>query len=160
MGGEVNLSTIDPVQRLQAAVAQFDQVDCPVGHLFSPGLYLRTIVMPADTFVIGKTHATEHPNILISGDVTVWTAQDGVHRITGPKAWVSGAGVKKVLYTHTDCVWMTAHVTEETDLIELEKRLIIPEDVLEWTPGELEAVKLELLASLESAMLNRLERAA
>lgn len=156
----MDLATIDPVVRLQAALMQFEQRDCPVGHLFSPGIYLRTIIMPADTFVVGKLHATEHPNILISGDVTVWTAQDGVHRLQGPKAWVSGAGVKKVLYTHTDCVWMTVHATEETDLIELENRLIIPEDVLDWTPGELEAAKTELLTVVGAAMKLALEKAA
>jgi hypothetical protein len=158
MGGEV--AKADPVLRLQAALMQFEQRECPVGHLFSPGLYLRTIVMPADTFVIGKLHATEHPNILISGDVTVWTAQDGVHRLQGPKAWVSGAGVKKVLYTHTDCVWMTAHATDKTDLIELEDQLIIPDECLDWTPEELEAVKLELLESVRAAMTVALESAA
>lgn len=155
-----DLASIDPVRRLQAALAQFEPRECPVGHLFSPGLYLRTIYMPADTFVVGKTHATEHPNILISGECTVWTAQDGVHRLVGPKAWVSGAGVKKVLYTHTDCVWMTAHVTESTDLVEIESQIIVPEVDDHWTPEELEAVKLELLSSVDSAVGRLLERVA
>ena len=140
-----NLATLDPVQLLQAALAQFEQQECPVGHLFAPGLYLRTIVMPADTFVVGKTHATAHPNILISGEVTVWTHEDGVQRLQAPKAWVSSAGVKKALYTHTECVWMTAHATDKTDLVELERELITPEPWLEWTPAELAQVRGQLL---------------
>jgi hypothetical protein len=116
--------------------------------------------VPAGTFIIGKTHATEHPNILMSGECTVWTAQDGVHRISAPKAWVSKAGVKKVVYTHSECVWMTAHVTDKTDLTELEDQLIIPPDVIEWTPGELAAVKSELIDAMEKHVMRLQELVA
>jgi len=119
----------DDIVRFQAALSLYEQTDLPVKHYFSPGLYLREIFMPKGTFVVGKLHATEHPNIISVGDCTVWTAHDGVKRYTGPNTWVSKAGVKKALYTHEDTIWTTVHVTETTDLIDLERELIIDQPI-------------------------------
>jgi len=124
--GEVRQADIYAVQ---AMLSEVPQVECPVRHLFSKGIYTREIYMPADTFVIGKLHATEHPNIMLKGEVTVWTAQDGAQRIKAPCVWISGAGVKKMLYTHSDTVWLTVHATDETDLERLEAELIIDQPI-------------------------------
>lgn len=97
--------------------------DCPVTHRFTPGCYLREILMPKGTRIIGKIHATEHFNILLTGRVTVLTAE-GVEEITAPYTFVSKAGVQKVVYIHEDCIWQTVHVTDKTDLEEIEKEVI------------------------------------
>lgn len=85
--------------------------------------------MPKGAFVVGKLHATEHPNIISQGDCSVWTAQDGVQRLKAPAIWISKPGVKKALYIHEDTIWTTCHVTDQTNLIELEKELIIEEPI-------------------------------
>ncbi|NRA79354.1 MAG: hypothetical protein HRU18_14190 [Pseudoalteromonas sp.] len=97
--------------------------DCPVTHRFTPGCYLREILMPKGTRIIGKIHATEHFNILLTGRVTVLTAE-GVEEITAPHTFISKAGVQKVVYIHEDCIWQTVHVTDKTDLEEIEKEVI------------------------------------
>lgn len=105
---------------IQRGCKRLDQVEMPVLHDFSPGLYLRSIFMPAGTFVIGKTHKTEHFNIVLSGVANVMI--DGhIERIEAPSVFKSGAGVKKVLYILEDMVWMTTHPTDETDLKKLEE---------------------------------------
>ena len=93
--------------------------DCPVTHRFTTGCYLREILMPKGTRIIGKIHATEHFNILLTGRVTVLTAE-GVEEITAPHTFISKAGVQKVVYIHEDCIWQTVHVTDKTDLEEIE----------------------------------------
>lgn len=98
--------------------------ECPVTHRFTKGCYLREIFMPKGTLIIGKIHATEHFNILLSGEVTVLTAE-GVERIKAPHTFVSLAGVQKVVAIHEDCVWQTVHVTDSTDLEEIEKEVIV-----------------------------------
>ena len=97
--------------------------DCTVTHRFTPGCYLREILMPKGTRIIGKIHATEHFNILLTGRVTVLTAE-GVEEITAPHTFISKAGVQKVVYIHEDCIWQTVHVTDKTDLEEIEKEVI------------------------------------
>lgn len=96
---------------------------CPVTHRFAPNLYLREIFMPAGTQIIGKIHATEHFNILLSGKVTVITAE-GVEYIESPHTFISKAGVQKVVIVHEDCSWQTTHVTNETDLEKIENEVV------------------------------------
>lgn len=111
------------------SLKELPQVDCPVTHRFSPGCYLREIFMPKGSVVIGKIHATEHFNIVLSGEVTVITVgSDGEfvrERIKAPHTFVSGAGVQKVVVMHEDCQWQTIHVTDETDLELIEKSVIV-----------------------------------
>ena len=95
----------------------------PVKHRFTPGCYLREIFMPKGTRVIGKIHSTEHFNILLTGKVTVITAE-GSEYMEAPHTFVSKAGVQKVVLMHEDCIWQTVHVTNSTDLEEIEKEVI------------------------------------
>lgn len=113
----------DKTTELVKHMASLPQEDCPVKHRFTPGCYLREIFMPADTYVIGKIHSTEHFNIILKGRVTVITAE-GTETYEAPHTFVSEAGVQKVVYMHTDCVWQTVHVTEKTDIDQIEQDVI------------------------------------
>lgn len=105
-----------------------DQNSCPVTHRFAPGCYIREIFMPKHSVVIGKIHKTEHFNIILHGKVTVVHANDDgtLERNTyqAPCTFVSKAGIQKCVLMHTDCVWQTVHVTEETDVGKIEKQVI------------------------------------
>ena len=100
------------------------EAECPVTHRFANGCYLREIFMPKGTRIIGKIHATEHFNVLLTGKVTVITAE-GREDIQAPYTFVSKAGVQKVVIIHEDCIWQTLHVTNETDLEKIEKEVIV-----------------------------------
>lgn len=99
------------------------EVICPVTHRFAPNLYLREIFMPAGTQIIGKIHATEHFNILLTGKCTVITAES-VEYLEAPYTFISKAGIQKVVIVHEDCIWQTTHVTNETDLEKIESEVI------------------------------------
>ncbi len=103
---------------------RLEEADCPVTHRFSDGIYLREIFMPKGTRIIGKIHATEHFNVLLSGKVTVITAE-GEECIEAPHTFISKAGVQKVVIIHEDCIWQTLHVTNKTNLDEIEKDVIV-----------------------------------
>ena len=106
------------------STGELQSQDCPVKHRFAKGCYLREILMPAGTRIIGKIHATEHFNILLTGKVTVITAE-GSEYIEAPFTFVSKAGVQKVVIIHEDCLWQTLHVTDKTELDEIEKEVIV-----------------------------------
>ena len=97
--------------------------DCPVTHRFAPHCYLREIFMPKGALVIGKIHKTKHFNILLTGECTVITP-DSKERIKAPYTFISEAGVQKAVAVHEDCTWQTVHITESTDLEEIEKEVI------------------------------------
>jgi hypothetical protein len=114
----------DKIQYLVKEMSKLPQTDCPVTHRFAPGCYLREIFMPKDTYVIGKIHATKHFNIILKGSVTVITAE-GVESFEAPCTFISEGGVQKVVYMNEDCLWQTVHVTDKTDLAEIEKDVIV-----------------------------------
>lgn len=118
--------------------------ECPVTHRFSPGLYLREILMPKGTRIIGKIHSTEHFNVVLTGKCTVITAE-GIEEIEAPHTFISKAGVQKVVVVHEDCQWQTLHVTDKTDIDEIEKEVIVEDYDQLLVDGLLNAVKgLEL----------------
>jgi quercetin dioxygenase-like cupin family protein len=117
-------STREMLYKLQAALYEGDEVDCPLQHTFAPGAYARTIFIPAGTFVVGKIHKHPHLNILSQGKVTVVTEEGGRETLEGPLTMVSPPGTKRGVYTHTDTTWTTVHLTDHKDLKEIEQEVI------------------------------------
>ena len=115
------------------------KAECPVTHRFTKGLYLREIFMPKGSRVIGKIHAAEHFNVVLTGKVTVITV-DGKEEITAPHTFISKAGIQKVVIVHEDCTWQTLHVTDKTSIDEIEKEVIV--DSYDKICGN-EVIKLE-----------------
>ena len=100
-----------------------DQESCPLKHSFVNGIYTREIFIPAGMWIVGKIHRHSHPNFLMQGMVTVVT-EEGVKRIAAPCAMVSPAGTKRLLFTHTDTVWITVHRTDATTPEQAEEEII------------------------------------
>lgn len=103
-----------------------DTVNCPLIHLFSPGMYVRQITIPAGTALTGKIHKHSHPNFLMSGIVEVFTESGGIERLEGPLSMISPPGTKRALIAVTTVVWATVHENPNNtqDLAELEKIVI------------------------------------
>lgn len=117
--------TPERIESLESIILKLPQVDIPVHHLFSPGVYIREGVMPKGVFVIGHCHKTEHFNLALKGRASVM--MDGeVHHITAPAIIKSGPGVRKIFYVHEDLQWATVHATTETDVKKLEEDLVSP----------------------------------
>lgn len=101
-------------------------IDERTGHYFAPGLYCREFRLKAGEWVIGKIHKHAHLITLVHGDVDI-ADEFATVRIHGPKTWVSTPGVKRVVYAHTDTLFLTFHPTEETDLERIEDHVIAPD---------------------------------
>ena len=97
--------------------------DCPLTHQFAPGVYVRTIVIPKDTLVVGKIHKHAHPNMVLQGHVLLAT-EEGYAELRAPQVLISKAGTKRVLYTLEDTIWTTVHLTPFTDLDQIEEDII------------------------------------
>lgn len=101
---------------------------CPVEHLFAPGVYSRTITMERGMQVIGKMHKHAHVNILQQGEVFVFTEKEGAQILRAPLRWISEPRTKRFVYVVQDAVWTTIHPTNKTDLAEIERDIIVPEE--------------------------------
>ena len=120
--------------RLEAEMRKLPQIEIPIVHYFSKGMYIREMHVPAGVTLTGKIHRTEHLCVLSKGEVSV-ANEHGVKTYRAPYTIASPSGVKRAVYAHEDAVWANLHRTDETDLDKLEAMLIAPtfED-LTW-PG-------------------------
>ena len=96
---------------------------CPVKHVFAPGMYAREMSIPKGMLLIGKIHRGSHINVVSKGSIRVLTEQ-GTKVINAPCSFVSEGGTKRVGVALEDTVWTTFHVTNSTDLKEIEKEII------------------------------------
>jgi hypothetical protein len=108
------LSDRDKVWLIEAEMLKREQVEIPVRHYFSPGVYAREITIPADTLLTGRIHKYQQLNILSGGEISVLT-DEGMKRVGAPFTVVSPPGTKRIAYAHTECTWTTILATEETD---------------------------------------------
>ena len=97
---------------------------CPVQHHFAPGAYGREMTIPAGLVVVGKIHKHAHINVISKGRVQVFTEHDGVLELAAPCTFVSSRGTKRVVHVLEETVWTTVHVTDKTDLAEIEREVI------------------------------------
>lgn len=94
-------------------------------HTFAPGSYARQLLIPEGTLVVGKIHKHAHLNMLMMGVALVAT-EDGIQEYTAPYVFTSLPGTKRVVAALTDVLWVTVHVTNETDLEKIEAEIIAP----------------------------------
>jgi hypothetical protein len=112
------------IEAVERELLKLEQREIPLTQLFAPGVYWREVCMPADTFVIGHEHKTEHFNVVLTGRAAVM--MDGVmHEIVAPCVFVSKPGVRKCLRIFEDMRWATIHPTHETDPEALAELLIV-----------------------------------
>jgi len=98
----------DKIMALEAEWKKLPQLDIPVTHRYSGGIYAREITIPKDTLLTGRIYKDDHMDIMISGDVTV-SGDDGIKRLTGFNIFEGKRGKKRAGYTHEDTRWITFH---------------------------------------------------
>lgn len=96
---------------------------CPLEHSFGDGIYVRKIFMPKGTLIISKIHKFLHPYFVLTGKASVLT-EKGIELIEAPYHGMTLPGTKRALFIHEDMIWITVHVTDKTDLKEIEKEII------------------------------------
>lgn len=116
------------IQSLCTAIQQSEHAvgpeSCPVTHHFAPGAYGREMRLPAGMTVVGKIHKHAHINVISMGRVRVFTEHEGVLELAAPCTFVSSPGTQRAVHVIEDTVWTTVHVTDKTDLVEIEREVI------------------------------------
>ena len=108
---------------IEAEMLKQPQIEIPVKHYFSPGIYAREITVPATAIIIGQLHKYPQLNILSKGTIRV-SIDETIREISAPCTVVSPAGVKRIAYAVTEVVWTTILATSKTDIAEIEKEFI------------------------------------
>ena len=95
----------------------------PLKHSFADGCYIREVFNPKGELLVTKIHKVTHPFFLMKGDMSI-LMQDGIKRIKAPHYGITPSGTKRIIYCHEDCVFITVHVTNETDIKKIEEQVI------------------------------------
>lgn len=112
------------VERLEAHLRQLPQVEIKTEHKFVPGLYIRQVTFPADTYIVGEACKFEHLSVMVRGHMVALA--DGAMRVLkGYNEWLAPAGVKRAGTAIEETVWFTVHPnpTDERDINKLEEML-------------------------------------
>jgi hypothetical protein len=123
----------DRLDELEVALLEnCEPVHCLTTHMFTDGMYIREIFMPAGSLITSKVHKTEHPYIVSYGKVAVLIDGDDWDEITAPYTGITKPGTRRVLYILEDCIWTTFHrvdnmKSEYNDLNDDEKENIVKE---------------------------------
>lgn len=115
------------------------QVETPLVHHFADGVYVRELLIPKGTIIIGKRHRFETCNILLQGKISLYMGENiPVKTLKAPAIFNSKPGTKKMGFTHEDTIFLNIHPTSEKDLDKIEEEFIIPEEefVIEIERGE------------------------
>lgn len=107
---------------IQTEIEKHEQIDIPIEHFFSEGMYGRHMTVPQDGVVVGKVHKHAHLAILLEGTVRV-SSKYGTAVYSAPYVINVNAGDKRAFYAVTQVKYMTVHATSETDLDKLELEL-------------------------------------
>ncbi|CAB4123394.1 SET domain containing protein [uncultured Caudovirales phage] len=138
---EEHFSLREILPKLETAMLEMPQVSCPVIHRFSPGVYIREVCIPANTFAVGHYQNFEHLNVMLKGRVSVLNENGSVTELTAPLIFVGKPG-RKIGYIHEDIVWWNIYQTEETDVEKLESRFITKSN--EFNSQQLQLFKSEV----------------
>lgn len=109
------IALVDAAER---AMLTLPQAPCPVIHHFSPGLCIREVHMPANTFAVGHAQKFEHLNVVLKGAVAM-LIEGRIEVVRAPAIFVGKPG-RKVGYVLEDTVWQNVYPTLLTDPQEVE----------------------------------------
>jgi hypothetical protein len=110
---EISKSIDDQIDELEAVVLRDGTlIDCPLKHVFTPGLYTRTILMPLGAIITSMVHREEHQYVVSKGTALVKIRDGEWLRISAPYVGITKAGTRRVLLIEEECIWTTAHATK------------------------------------------------
>lgn len=125
---EINIPTREQIEKLQSEMALMPQAELVTDHYFSGGMYCRRVFRQAGTLIVGKVHKKDHLFLCAMGEIIAWT-EGGMKRLKAGDVVESKAGTKRVTLAVSDAIGITFHKTDETDLDEIEKELIEPDEL-------------------------------
>ena len=159
---EVHVPLREKVERLQEELLKMPQADVQYLHSFEPGKYIRTMIAPPWTVIVGAEHKTPYKVRLEKGSIAV-NIDEEIHLLTAPLEMDAPAGIKRVGQVFEDeLVWVDIYDNPDdcTDIATIEERLyVIPECGLmsNRVPKQLQEVKDDYALFLKEMKLNQVE---
>lgn len=124
----------EKIDTLEKEMLKLPQAEWTVNNHFGPGVYVREMVVPAGTIIVGHEHKHSHLNIMLKGRMKLLN-QDGTYSdLVAPFMFVAGPG-RKAAYCVEEVVWLNIHpnIENETDVEKLEDYWIVKSEAWKET---------------------------
>ena len=134
-GGLGFVCTSDDPELMRQKIAEIGQClliatgkycDLPVTHEFSDGMYIRRMLIPKGTLIVGKVHKRSCINVVEAGDIAVLT-ESGAMRVKAGFMSVTPPGLQKLGYANQDTIFtniFSVDANAGADIAVLEKLLV------------------------------------
>ena len=109
------LSQKSKMDIFEAELAQLPQLQVPVIHRFTQGLYIREVHVPAGTVFTSRTHKTQHPFVISKGTCDIVDEKGNITRVSAPHTGITELGTRRVFAVYEDLVLTCFHPTILTD---------------------------------------------
>jgi hypothetical protein len=112
---------------LQEELLKMPQADIKTIHSFEDGKYIRKMIAPAWSLIIGAEHKTPYKIRLEQGTILV-NLGDKIHTLTAPMEFDAPAGARRVGYvSDEELVWVDIYDNPDgcTDIDEIEERIYV-----------------------------------
>jgi len=113
------------IKEAEKFMVEQPQVECPVFHKFSPGLYIRELHIPVGTIALGHYQRFENLCFMVKGKL-LFHNDDGTNTVMeAPHVFTAPPG-RKLAYAMEDVIFTNVHVNpdDERDIDVLEERLL------------------------------------
>jgi len=126
---DLPIPSLEQIKKLQEALIEFQCEPPEPQHFFAPGMYLRSLTIPAGQLLTGKIHRHAHFMMVLKGKAEV-ISEFGRGVVEAGHISISPAGAKRVVLTIEDTQFVTVHLNESNtqDLEIIEKEHIEPEE--------------------------------
>ena len=114
---------IPEILRIEQEILKLPQLDPQITHYHIPGVYVRSMFIPAGTILTGKIHNEANIAILAQGRIRIANEKDAAI-ISAPQVFVDEPGIKRLGFAETDVTFITVHRTENTEIEDIEKELV------------------------------------
>ena len=107
--------------RLEDGLLDLDQIpdsDYQLKEYYSGGMYCREITIPEGAFITGRIYKFDHVEIMLSGDITILSADGGKTRYQGHNVIEAKAGKRQGGLAHKETKWLTINCIPENLPIE------------------------------------------
>ena len=126
----ITLSLREKTEKLQEVLLQMPQADVKFLHNFEPGKYIRTMIAPPWSVIVGAEHKTPYKVKLVKGTISV-NIDNEIHTLVAPIEFDAPAGIKRVgRVFEEELIWVDVYenLDDCKDILAIEDRLyVIPE---------------------------------
>lgn len=116
------------IDAIEAQMQDIGTCEFEMTDFFCGGMYIRSIFIPAGSYLTSKIHKYEHTFFISQGNITIFTETGGEETIEAPYLGVTKANTRRFARANTDVIWTTHHRTDKKTVEEVEQEIIIPRD--------------------------------